>query len=331
MQRLVASTLFLLAIISTGAFTVHAQAIGGADTAPLTVTVNPDYPTPYQTVSVTPSSSAFDIAAATITVYVNGVSVYKGSGGQSVPVTVGGPGAVTTIKVSATNQGQTYTAQAVVRPASVALVVEPVSTAHPFYAGRPLVAPQGTVRVIAVPDVRTSANTAISPDALVYTWKFGDQILESASGIGKSVLTASAPEEYRDADITVTVSNQSQTINAQSVVHIAPSTPFIRIYENDPLMGPLFDMALSDTATMHDTETTYRAVPYYFSTTPTLNWTVNGVQSGSDNDITVRATGAGQGTANLDVSAKQDNPLETAAATLSVLFGQKKSGGIFGL
>lgn len=330
MQRLLASFISLLVLTSVIAVPVHAQTFGDTNTEPLSVSLDPNYPAPYQTVTVTPASTIFDIAASTVTASVNGTSVYKGSGAQPISITVGGPGSVTTISISATNAGRTYTKKLVVRPASVALVVEPVTTTHPFYEGRGLVSTQSRVRVVAVPDIRTSTSAAVSPSSLVYTWKLGNQILESASGIGKNVLDAAAPERYRDADISVMVSTQNQNIVAQAATTISPIDPFVRIYRNDPLIGPIFDIALTGNVAMSDTEDTYRVAPYDFATTPAITWTVNGSESGSDPDITVRASGGGQGTAALGVTVKQNDPLITAASTISILFGQKNSKNIFG-
>jgi hypothetical protein len=58
---------------------------------------------------------------------------------------------------------------------------------------------------------------------------------------------------------------------------------------------------------------------------------MNGSQSGTDPDITVRSTGTGAGTAVLNFTANDPATTESANSTLSVLFGQKKSLGIFGL
>jgi hypothetical protein len=321
--------LFLFIALLGSVVPVYAQSV--APVEPLTVVFSPQYPTPYQKITLVPSSTLFDIAASTITVTVNGTPLYKGSGGQSVDVTLGGPGTVTNITVTAVAAGQTYTQKVTIRPASVALVVEPVSTTFPFYKGRGLVGSEGDVRLIAVPDLRTSSGQAVDPSKLVYTWNLGDKILQSDSGIGKNVLSASAPVRYRDADIILTVQTQDQSIVAQAETIVTPVDPFVRIYRNDPLLGPLFDIALSGAISLNGSEDTYRGVPYYFSETPALNWTVNGNDSGTSPDITVRATGNGQGTARLGFAASQSDTHQSADSALSILFGNKQSLGIFGL
>jgi hypothetical protein len=277
-----------LLLLAAGFGLFHASQAQFASTDPITLTLTPDYPRPYQQVIVVPESSIIDLTASTVVVTVNGKEVSRGSGAEAAYVTVGGPGTATTVKVTATTNGQTYSKSLTIRPAEVSLVLEPTSTTHPFYEGGSLVASEGGVRLVAIPDIRTSAGAVVPAANLVYTWKNGDQILEGSSGIGKSVLSAVAPPKWRDAGITVTVTTQDRSIVAQAASPVTPSDPYIRVYRNDPLLGPLYGTALPDSIALTGDEETYRAVPYYFSTKPSFTWSVNGTPSDSDEDVTVR-------------------------------------------
>jgi hypothetical protein len=323
-----APVIALLIFFGIGFLSTHAQLSG---TEALTLTVSSTYPRPYQSVTVIPQSTVIDLAASTVTATVNGTQVASGSGAEPIYVTVGGPGTVTNVTVRASYGGQTYIKTVVLRPADVALVVEPQSTTHPFYEGGSLIAAQGRVRIVAIPDLRTSGGGVIPANNLVYTWRNGEQILESASGIGKSVLTANSPVQYRDARITVTVTSQDRSVVAEATAVIAPSESLIRIYRNDPLLGPLFDTALPRSITLGGNEDTFRAVPYYFAEKPPLTWQVNGSASDYDQDITVRMTGSGTGTALLTASAKAPNSSQSTNAALSVKFGENKGFLFFGI
>lgn len=330
MLRRVLTAILLLAVLlslALAGFAAHAQL---ASTDALTLDVSPQYPAPYQTVTITPQSSSIDLSGSSLTYSVNGKVVQQGSGQQSANISLGGPGSATTVTVTATYNGTPYSASVTLRPADVALILEPVSTTHPFYEGGALVGDQGNIRVIAMPDLRTSSGAQIPPSSLEYVWKNGDQVLESASGIGKSVLTASAPVKYRDSTVTVTVSTPDQSVVGQAAVLISPTDPVVRIYENDPLLGPRYETALPGSVTLTQNEDTYRAVPYYFTTVPTLTWSLNGAASQTGQDITVRPAGGGGGTALLGVSASTGSLGQSASANLSVSFGQS-SGGLFGL
>jgi hypothetical protein len=318
-----AISLFLFAAAFSSA---HAQSFGAE---PLTLSVSPLYPAPYETVSVRPQSTLIDLAGSVVVITVNGKEIYRGTGGEGTSFVAGGAGEASTIVVSATVGGQTYKKTVVVKPASVALIMEPVSTTHPFYEGAALVAPEGRVRIIAIADLGPGSG---SPDSFVYNWKVGDQVLQSQSGIGRSTLAVSAPLKYRDATVTVTVSSPANGAAGDASASVEPVDPFLLLYRNGPLLGPDFDTALNDSFSMSTDEETFRAVPYFFAKAPSLAWSVNGSLSGSDRIVTVRTTGQGEGTAVLSAQATEVGTYESAADSLSIHFGANSaSSGFFGL
>lgn len=299
---------------------------------PVSFLLTPEYPHPYETVIVSPRSSLVDLSASTVTISVNGAVVQKGSGTQGASITVGGPGETTTVAVAVqAPDGKNYTSKTAIRPADVALVIEPATTAHLFYQGLTLTAPEGRVRLIAIPDLRTNVTTVIDPAKLVYTWKLGDRVLLDASGIGRSVLVASAPVRYRDADITLMVTSQDSAIVAQTQTTISPVDPVVRMYSYDPLLGPDYDHAITSAFSLDGAEGTFRAVPYFFAAPPSVEWSVGGKPQGALRDITVRPTGNGQGSASLEVRAKLAGSLQIANNRIVLRFGEVKSPlSIFG-
>ncbi len=323
----------LLAFVFAGSFlgVSHAQGIPNS-TEPLTLSVSPEYPRPYQTVTVSPRSSLLDLSASTVRISVNGTTVYQGSGTQATSVRAGGLGERTTITVSVTDpSGRVYTKQQILRPAEVSLVLEPASTMHPFYQGGGLVASEGRVRLVALADLRSAPGTRLPSSSLVYTWRLGSRVLTDMSGIGKSTFIATAPVRYRNADISVTVTSPDNTLVGEARTLVSAVDPVARIYRNDPLLGPNFDVALTDRFSMSDTETTFRAVGYFFAVPPTFSWTVNKATNGTDKDITVRATGNGQGTARIGLTATEAAARRSADTAVTVDFGRSTGFGFFGL
>ena len=320
----------LLFLLITSASVAGAQTLPGVD--PLTLSVSPLYPRPYQTVSIAPRSTLLDLSASSVKVSVDGEVIYEGSGTQAVSVRAGALGERTSVVVSVTDPfGKTYTKTQVLRPAEVSLVLEPASTAHPFYQGGSLVSSEGKVRLVALADFRSGPGTRIPSSSLVYTWRLGNRILTDSSGIGRSTLTAAAPVRHRNADITVTVTSPDNTLVGEARTLISAVDPIAHIYRNDPLLGPNFDVALSGNFSMPDTEATFRAVGYFFAVPPTFAWTVNRAANGSDKDITVRSTGNGQGTARLGVSLVEPGTRRSAEDTVAVTFGSSTGFGFFGL
>jgi hypothetical protein len=310
-----------------------AQSIGGTTPPALTLGISPQYPRPYDTITITPSSSSFDLSGAKVTFYANGKQVAAGSGTSPTSFTLGGPGSVTTIKVTAvTAGGGSYSASQTVAPAEVDLIAEPAATSHPFYQGGLGVSSQGQVRLIAVPDLRTSSGKRLTDSSLVYTWKLNGQELTDASGIGRSIINMTAPVHYRGATVEVIVTNPDASVVAEDHLTISPVDPIVRIYEDDPLLGVRYDQALGDNFAMTDAEDTFVAVPYNFGSTPDFAWSVDGKQSGTDSSVTLRASGNAGGSASVSVTASLDQLFETATQAVQVAFGAAPSStGIFGL
>ena len=281
---MIRAALLLTLLLGAGGTIAFAQEFGTTDS--LTLVVSPQYPRPYQTVSVAPRSTLIDLTASTVRVSVDGANVYEGSGTQATNVRTGALGERTTVTVTVTDPaGKTHTETRVFRPAEVSLVLEPDSTSHPLYQGGGLVASEGRIRLMALADLRTAPGTRLPASSLVYTWRLGERILTDSSGVGRSTLIATAPVRYRSADISVTVTSPDSTLVAAASTRVYAVDPVARIYRNDPLLGTNFDIALSDRFAMPDTEATFRAVGYFFSVPPVFAWTVNGATSGTDKDI----------------------------------------------
>jgi hypothetical protein len=299
---------------------------------PLSLEVSPQFPGAYGSVTVTPDSTQFDLAAASLVWYLNGTQVATGTGGQSYTFSMHGPGNIMTVRLVATVGGKAFEATARLVPAEVSLIVEPISTVPPFYEGSPLLASEGRARVVALPDFRTSSGARLDPTKLIYTWKLGDQLLEPQSGAGKSTLLISqGPLEFRDSQVTVTVASVDGSYAGQRAVTLAPVDPVVRLYRDDPLLGPLFNTALGDGYTLRGEEDSFFAAPYFFSTPPAFSWNVGGADAGSNQVVTLRATGSGSGASGVSVIAKGDTFENAQASTVVSFSGNQKQANPFGL
>lgn len=324
------ATLIAALFLALNPVALYAQALGAE---PLTVRIAPAYPRPYQTVQVSAQSSLVNLAASTVRISANGTLVREVSGTESAQVTLGGPGTATTIGISVTGPDGSYQKTVTIRPADVALIVDPLSTAHPFYGGGSLIPSEGRVRLVAMPDFRTASGARLDPAQLVYTWKAGDRLLTAESGVGKSTLLAQAPVRYRDTKVSVRVSTADGSIASESETTISPIDPALAIYRMDPLLGPDFANAITGSYAMSDDEASFRAVPYFFASAPTLFWSMNASPAGTKPDVTVRTTGSQSGSATLSVEAGGNGlELTRARSSFSVFFNASDdSSGFFGL
>ena len=307
-----------------------AQTFGS--TNPFTISVSPQYPRPHEQLVLTFTSGAIDLTNATVAVVVNNTQVYKGNA-QPLPVVLGATGTLTTIKVTATSNGKDYLQTLSVRPQDVVLVAEPVSSAPVLYAGKPLVPLGGSVRVVAVADLKTVDGKTIVPSALAYEWAVDETKIASASGIGKDTIVVASPLQYRERSVAVTVRSQDESVGSGASLSLSPQEPTVRIYRNDSLLGIMYDHALASSYTISTPEASFFGAPYSFPAAtgaPLLQWFLNGSAAQTGSSITLRPTGTGKGSASLSVTASAGDS-STATANVSLSFGVSVSRNFFGL
>ncbi|MDO8407922.1 MAG: hypothetical protein Q7S95_01650 [bacterium] len=307
-----------------------AQTLGAA--TPFTLSVAPSNPVPYGRATVTPVPNQVDIANATMTVTVGGKKVVSGNAGPAT-ITLGAPGVPVVVVVRLTSAGSTYTEQVTITPQGVVLVAEPLSSAPPLYKGKSLVPTGGSVRVVAVADMRSAAGKRIDPDTLSYAWTVDDVDFPSASGIGRKTAIIDSPLPYRSQSIVVTVVSQDGRQVGGASIDLASTDPSVRIYERDPLLGIRFDHALTSPYALPGAEVTLYAGLFSFPTAlraPSLQWFVNGVLAETSGFITLRPTGSGEGTASLSVNGAAGSEA-IASSDLTISFGSANRSNLFGL
>ena len=319
-----------LALLFVAVTIPHAQALVPTGVDPLSITVSPRYPRPYETVVVTLKSNLVDLLRGDNRISLNGAVLDEGVGIRSASFVMGGSGETTTIEAAVTVDGQTFTKELVLRANDVALIMEPVATSHPFYLGGVLPAPEGKLRLVALAHFETTGGSLIPPQDLVYEWRLGEQVLQNESGAGRYVLTATAPVKYRDARVTVTATTKDGSLSGETSILVSPSDPVARIYRNDPLLGVRYEEALSGSVALSGDEETFRVIPYFFEAPPVLSWTINSIEQSTGADITLRSTGSGAGSASVGISARNPNAFQSAAQILTVTFGEKRPS-FFGL
>lgn len=299
---------------------------------PFSLSVSPDYPTPYSVVTVTPVSGALSVTGATMVVSANGKETARGNAGPSA-VALGAPGVPVTVSVRLADASGAYTKKVTLTPEDVALVLEPLSSAPPLYLGKALIPQNGSVRAVAVADFRTPSGKRLDPSTLSYRWMMDGDILLASSGVGKKTVVVNSPLPYHTTTVSVVVSSPDGTLASGASTDLSSFDPIVRIYRRDPLLGPEFDHAIGSSYTLGGSEITLYAAAFSFPTdsgAPSLIWALNGSNAQFGPFITLRPTGAGAGTASVSVSASSGGGV-SASANLLVSFGAKGGGGLFGL
>ena len=230
-----------------------------------------------------------------MTVTVDGKSFYQGVFSRLLSRS-GKRGSITKVVMTVTSDGTKYTQTVSIQPQDVALVAEPVSSAPPLYPGKPLAPIEGSVRVVAVANFRTTGGTALDPSTLSYKWTVDDTQIANSSGIGKNVVIVASPLQYRARTVSVAIASRDGSLVGGDSLSLSPQEPSVRIYENDPLLGIRFDRALVNTFTITGAESTLYGAPFSVPTTygaPFLQWFVNSIAAQTGSSITLRTNRGG--------------------------------------
>jgi hypothetical protein len=240
---------------------------------------------------------------------------------------------VTLVGVTISSDGNRYLQTLSIQPEDVALVAEPVSSVPPLYPGKALVPLEGSTRVVAVANLVDENGKMIDPSTLSYAWTVDDTALADSSGLGKDAIMVDSPLEYRSSNVSVVVQSQDGSLVGGDSLALTASEPTVRVYENDPLLGILFDHALSGDYTINAAEDTLYAAPFSMPTSlgaPLLQWFLNGDLAQTGDSVTLRPTGSGEGTASLSLVASAGQSTR-ATEEFSLSFGSAPSTGLFGL
>jgi hypothetical protein len=297
----------------------------------LIIEIFPEFPRPNEEVSITAKSFLFDLNKANVAWFVNDRLVKQGVGQKTHKLVLGSAGSVYKIDVVAsTPSGSFVEATKTISSAEVDMIWEADSYTPIGYKGKPLAPYGGRIRVIAVPNIYNFNGQKISPQNLVYKWSKDNKVLEDSSGYGKNVLTIGKTFYPSNPYIRLEVSNIDNTIFLQETLTIRQYAPEIILYENNPLLGVLYNRAISKEASITGEEVSLLAEPLFFSRDSfdskniSFSWKMNDsdLTEQIDRFIVLRVPEESGGSANISVLAKNEvNKLEQASFSSSLLFG----------
>jgi hypothetical protein len=321
--------------------TAHAQQSLGV--APLQYVVSPEVPGPNTQVTIEAQGVGSFLGDADIAWQENGATALEGVGARDFTFTTGPLGSKTTVHVTITSQTEgTFTQDFTFIPSNVSLVWEADTTVPPFYAGHALYSAGSQLKVVAFPTV-VSGGSRVAASSLSYQWTVDGTPLTGQSGLGKNVISFQGNQLQASESVSVDVYWGGARVGTAQL-NIPAQNPELLLYADDPLRGVLWDEALPAAVSLTSKELSVEAVPYFFSNQSAragalaFSWTLNGQDttgpSAAEGILTLRQTGAGQGSAQLGVSLQNndaDKLVQAASAALQLVFGQSSSGSLFGL
>jgi hypothetical protein len=337
LEHMLRNLILLLAgfLLSTSA--VYAQSVAPD---PVQYVVTPENPGPNQRVTIEVNGVGQFLGDANITWQQNGSVVSAAQNQMTFSFTTGGVGAVTRIslRINSPTKGL-ITHDFIFNPSVVNLVWEADTYTPTLYKGKALYTAGSPLRVVAFPTVMIGG-ALVPTSKLSFQWYRNDTIDPSVSGLGKHVFTFVGDQLQKEEDVSVVVYSGTTQVGKGEVI-IPVSNPQVIFYVQDPLRGELLEQGYLGRATMAQTETTFKAEPYFFANNSIrrgqlqYQWTLNDQDTtGPDATkglLTLRQTGSGTGSANLGVSIQNTDSsrfVQAASATLNLVFGQQ-SGSAF--
>jgi hypothetical protein len=254
----------------------------------------PNVPAPGEQVNISIDSFSTDLNKANITWTQDGAVLQRGRGIRSIRVFAPKSGVSTVIKVSIDKEkGGTIGKSFVIAPAEVDIIYEAQTYTPPYYKGKALFTSEAEVRFIAMPSFVTSGGSRINPNNLNYIWSVNGSVIQGASGFGRRVLELKGGIVQRESRVSVEVSALNSNLKARDEIRLDDRRPEVLFYENNPLLGIVFEKATVGNFTLKRPEIELQAIPYFFSSPQKENgflnykWKVNGdlVEEGSSNSF----------------------------------------------
>lgn len=271
----------LFLIVGAVPMALHAeQMIGDAD---VSVNLNPEIPNAFQDVTMSLTSFATDLSAATISWTVNGKLALSGRGRTAYSFKTGAVGSTSTVDIQVSISGvPVINKKIIVAPLETNLLWEaPDTYVPPFYKGKAMPSSEASIKVVAMPNIRTLGGTKLKSGDFTYNWKRNYDADQDASGYGKDSYLFRTGFLNNSEKISVSLSSIKDSYTSVADISISTGAPTILFYEDSPTEGIRYENALADGFDLKNQVTAVIAEPYFFSPKDPKSadlkyaWTVN--------------------------------------------------------
>jgi len=258
-QWLFTSTLLGLSfLLLTPTSYIFAQFNMGFEQSAVQLILDPQLPSPYESVTINLDDYALGVFGSRIEWSVDGEVQPEVANERNLVIRAPNVGETKTISVRVqTPSGEVLTASHTIRPLYTDIIIEPYTFAPALYKGRPLPSYGSQVLITAL---LHDANGLVIPTNYTYTWTMEGRVLNNGPVRGGFQNTIVVPFG-RNILLGITITNpQGQTVARRLITF--PSVPVdLQFYEVNPLFG-LSHIVASNSLFMIGNSTTIRAVPY---------------------------------------------------------------------
>jgi hypothetical protein len=212
------------------------------------------------------------------------------------------------------------------RAQEIDLLMESNGYVPPFYEGRPLWSNQSFVTITAIPQIPGVSN----PASLNYKWTKNNVVLGTVSGVGKNSLRFSDSVLGKPQTVKIEILSSDGAILASRMFQLAPIPQELLVYENNPLLGFLFNKEVGGRYDIMSQEVTFAAFPLFFSTSNPLNsliqytWNTSTGDTEKNNSVTYRVPEGASGSSQVTLRAQhQSNIIQSGTKSFLVEFGDR--------
>lgn len=305
----------MISIISMPSFSFAESEIGIYEND-IEVQMNPEIPEPYKDVTIKLVSYATDLTKANIEWIVAGKTVLSGYGKTSYITKASGPNTTTniTITITPTNSLDKIVKQISLKPSEIEVLWEAVDGyTPPFYKGKAFLAPEGTIKMVAIPN---SSTIKYGKGNISYKWKRNNETDLESSGYNKDYYIFENNPLKTKESIYLNASSVDGAYSAVKNIEVPTYSPKIIFYKKSPTEGILYNEAINNNTKFQEDEITIVAEPYslgvkdndqYF----TYKWKINDsliATPSKKTELTIRPTSRG-GYATINISIENINKL----------------------
>jgi len=251
-----------------------------ASSSNILVDITPSNPAPHENTVITLSSYAYNLDTVSIKWSMTGKTVSSGIGKKSFSLEAPAAGSETNVIATLSLLDGEMETKITIRPSVMVLLWQANdSYVPPFYRGKALPTPDSEVKIVAIPEIRTSSGLVDSKN-MTYAWKKDYTNNVDGSGYGKNSFLFINDYLENSNNISVVASTVDQKYSSAANVNIGMVQPKILFYKNDNDLGTIWHNTLIDSYKIQESEIV-EAVPYFISPKtiqhPALvwNWFIN--------------------------------------------------------
>ncbi|MBI3305900.1 hypothetical protein HYZ82_02050 [Candidatus Nomurabacteria bacterium] len=263
----------LLLMVSLTIFGTIADA---ASPSSILVDISPSNPEPYEETTIVLNSYTYNLDSVMISWSVGGKSSSSGIGKKSFSTAAPAAGGETDVVATIALPDGVVETRITLRPSATVLLWQANdSYVPPFYRGKALPSADSEIKVVAMPEIRTSRSGGlVDPKNMTYLWKKDYTNDTGSSGYGKNFFTFVSDYLENSNTVSVIASTLDQRSKGEASINIRASQPKILFYKNDADLGTLWDRSLADHKI--NGREVLEAAPYFISPKeplhPSLLW-----------------------------------------------------------